>query len=60
LQSRAFEWPGRLISKLLTDFFNEIGPLRHLPPDINTAMVDSLKVLDPERPIREADIASGN
>ena len=25
--------------------------------DINTAAVDSLKVLDPERPIREADIA---
>jgi hypothetical protein len=24
--------------------------------DINTAMVDSLKVLDPKRPIREADI----
>ena len=25
--------------------------------DIDTATVDSLKVLDPERPIREADIA---
>jgi hypothetical protein len=25
--------------------------------DIETAVVDSLKVLDPERPIREADIA---
>ena len=25
--------------------------------DINTCAVDSLKVLDPERPIREADIA---
>jgi hypothetical protein len=25
--------------------------------DINTAVVDSLKVLDPNRPIREADIA---
>jgi hypothetical protein len=24
--------------------------------DINTAAVDSLKVLDPNRPIREADI----
>jgi len=24
--------------------------------DINTAVVDSLKVLDPNRPIREADI----
>ena len=24
--------------------------------DINTAVVDSLKALDPERPIREADI----
>jgi hypothetical protein len=24
--------------------------------DINTAMVDSLKVLDPKRPIREADV----
>jgi len=24
--------------------------------DINTAVVDSLKVLDPKRPIREADI----
>ena len=24
--------------------------------DINTATVDSLKVLDPDRPIREADI----
>ena len=27
--------------------------------DINTAMVDSLKVLDPKRPIREADIPLG-
>jgi hypothetical protein len=26
--------------------------------DIDTAVVDSLKALDPERPIREADIAS--
>jgi hypothetical protein len=26
--------------------------------DINTAMVDSLKVLDPKWPIREADIRS--
>jgi hypothetical protein len=26
--------------------------------DIKTAMVDSLKVLDPRRPIREADIIS--
>ena len=26
--------------------------------DIKTAAVDSLKVLDPERPIREADIAA--
>ena len=26
--------------------------------DINTAVVDSLKVLDPNRPIREADIRS--
>jgi len=26
--------------------------------DINTAMVDSLKVLDPKRPIREVDIQS--
>jgi hypothetical protein len=25
--------------------------------DIDTAVVDSLKVLDPKRPIREADIA---
>jgi hypothetical protein len=25
--------------------------------DIDTAMVDSLKVLDPERPIREAEVA---
>ena len=25
--------------------------------DINIVMVDSLKVLDPKRPIREADIA---
>jgi len=27
--------------------------------DINTAVVDSLKVLDPKRPIREADIGAG-
>jgi hypothetical protein len=27
--------------------------------DINTCAVDSLKVLDPERPIREADIVVG-
>jgi hypothetical protein len=26
--------------------------------DINTVVVDSLKALDPERPIREADIAA--
>jgi hypothetical protein len=26
-------------------------------PDIDTAVVDSLKALDPKRPIREADIA---
>ena len=26
--------------------------------DINTCAVDSLKVLDPERPIREADLAN--
>ena len=26
--------------------------------DIDTAVVDSLKALDPERPIREADIGS--
>jgi hypothetical protein len=25
--------------------------------DIDTAVVDSLKVLDPKRPIREADVA---
>jgi len=29
---------------------------RELASDINTAAVDGLKVLDPERPIREADI----
>jgi diadenosine tetraphosphatase ApaH/serine/threonine PP2A family protein phosphatase len=28
--------------------------------DIDTVVVDSLKVLDPERPIREADIAERN
>jgi hypothetical protein len=28
--------------------------------DINTAMVDSLKALDPKRPIREADITGSN
>ena len=27
--------------------------------DIDTAVVDSLKVLDPKRPIREADIRTG-
>ena len=27
--------------------------------DIDTAVVDSLKALDPKRPIREADIAGG-
>jgi hypothetical protein len=27
--------------------------------DINTATLDSLKALDPNRPIREADIAIG-
>ena len=31
---------------------------KHEPvSDINTAVVDSLKVLDPKRPIREADMA---
>src|SRR5208282_5580671 len=29
---------------------------RHCMSDIDTAVVDSLKVLDPKRPIREADI----
>jgi hypothetical protein len=34
---------------------------KHEPvSDIDTAVVDGLKVLDPERPIREADIALGN
>jgi hypothetical protein len=28
--------------------------------DIDTAVVDSLKALDPKRPIREADIAPSN
>ncbi len=28
--------------------------------DIDTAVVNSLKALDPKRPIREADIHSGN
>jgi hypothetical protein len=28
--------------------------------DIDTAAVDSLKALDPERPIREADITAAN
>jgi hypothetical protein len=33
---------------------------KHEPAsDIDTAVMDSLKVLDPERPIREADIAGG-
>jgi hypothetical protein len=27
--------------------------------DVDTALVDSLKALDPNRPIREADIAGG-
>ena len=32
---------------------------KHEPAsDIDTALMDSLKVLDPERPIREADIAN--
>jgi hypothetical protein len=34
---------------------------KHEPAsDIDTALMDSLKVLDPERPIREADITSIN
>jgi hypothetical protein len=32
---------------------------RELVSDIDTAVVDSLKVLDPKRPIREADIQVG-
>jgi hypothetical protein len=33
---------------------------KHEPvSDIDTAVVDSLKVLDPERPIREVDISTG-
>ena len=35
------------------DFEEKREPVR----DINIALVDSLKVLDPKRPIREADIA---
>jgi len=34
---------------------------KHEPAsDIDTAVVDSLKALDPNRPIREADIATLN
>jgi hypothetical protein len=34
---------------------------KHEPvSDINTVVVDSLKALDPERPIREADIQLGS
>ena len=34
---------------------------KHEPAsDIDTALMDSLKVLDPKRPIREADILTGN
>jgi hypothetical protein len=32
------------------------APKREPVGDVNTAAMDSLKVLDPERPIREADI----
>ncbi len=33
---------------------------KHEPvSDIDTVVVDSLKVLDPKRPIREADVAGG-
>jgi hypothetical protein len=32
---------------------------RDLLGDINAGVVDSLKALDPERPIREADISRG-
>src|ERR1019366_10227663 len=33
---------------------------QELASDIDIAVVDSLKVLDPKRPIREADILTGN
>jgi hypothetical protein len=36
--------------------FAESEEKREPASDINTAAVDSLKVLDPNRPIREADI----
>jgi hypothetical protein len=35
--------------------------VKHEPAsDIDTALMDSLKVLDPEGPIREADISQGH
>ena len=38
----------------------ESGEKREPASDIDSAVVDSLRVLDPKRPIREADIQTGN
>jgi hypothetical protein len=41
---------------LFTIFADRLSPASREPvSDINTAAVDSLKVLDPKRPIREVD-----
>jgi hypothetical protein len=47
---------GVLIRPAIAMHVNFLGP--EPVSDIDTAVVDSLKVLDPNRPIREADIAT--
>jgi hypothetical protein len=49
--------PPRLRTPSWTGLGAESEEKREPASDIEAAVVDSLKVLDPERPIREADIA---
>jgi hypothetical protein len=51
--------PPRLRTTSWTGLGAESEEKREPASDIEAALVDSLKVLDPERPIREADIKTG-
>jgi hypothetical protein len=52
--------PPRLRTPCWKGLSAESEEKREPASDINTATLDSLKALDPNRPIREADIAEGD
>src|SRR6516162_4631556 len=52
--------PPRLRTPSWTGLGAESEEKREPASDVEAAVVDSLKVLDPERPIREADIAGSH